>query len=80
MNTSSTVDEYIASAPQEVQDQLKEIRSIIKAAAPEAKEGISYGTPYYSYEGRLAYFANAKEHIGLYVPPPIWPSRPCVRG
>ena len=36
-----------------------------------AQERISYGIPYYGYKGRLAYFRYTKEHIGLYVPPPV---------
>lgn len=27
--------------------------------------------PYYGYKGRLAYFGLAKNHIGLYIPPPV---------
>jgi len=34
-------------------------------------ERISYGMPYYSYNGRLAYFSLWKEHIGLYIPTPV---------
>ena len=26
---------------------------------------------YYGYKGRLVYFAFAKKHIGLYIPPPV---------
>jgi len=47
------------------------MRKTIKAAAPKAEERISYGIPYYEHNGRLAYFAVAKEHIGLYIPPPV---------
>jgi uncharacterized protein YdhG (YjbR/CyaY superfamily) len=65
------VDAYIASAPKEVQGKLKELRTAIKQVAPTAKERISYGMPYYEYKGRLAYFAFAKSHIGLYIPPPV---------
>jgi uncharacterized protein YdhG (YjbR/CyaY superfamily) len=65
------VDAYIAAAPKEVQGKLKELRAVIKAAAPTAVERISYGMPYYGYKGRLAYFAFAKAHIGLYVPTPV---------
>lgn len=65
------VDEYIADAPKEVQGKLKELREAIRVAAPESVEKISYGMPYYSYKGRLAYFAYAKHHIGLYAMPPI---------
>ena len=65
------VDSYIASAPKEVKDKLKEIRTAIKKTAPTAVERISYGMPYYDYNGRLTYFAFAKAHIGLYIPTPV---------
>ena len=68
---SNGVDAYIAKAPKEVRGKLKELRKIIKSVAPNAEEKISYGMPYYGYKGRLAYFAYAKHHIGLYAMPPI---------
>ena len=71
MNKAKNVDEYIADAPKETQSKLKELRATIKEVAPTAEEKISYGMPYYSYKGRLAYFAYAKHHIGLYAMPPI---------
>lgn len=71
MKKAKDVDEYIESAPLEVKGRLQEIRSIIKEVTPDALEKISYGMPYYGYKGRLAYFAYAKEHIGLYLTPPI---------
>ena len=71
MKKAKDVDEYIASAPKEVRGRLKELRAVIKSAAPKAEERISYGMPYYGYKGRLAYFAYAKNHIGLYIPTPI---------
>lgn len=66
-----TVDEYIASAPEEVRPKLKQIRKIIISVAPKAEEKLSYGMPYYGYKGRLAYFAFARTHVGLYVMPPV---------
>ena len=69
--TSQDVDAYIAAAPKETQRQLKELRAIIKKAAPDAEERLSYGMPYYAWNGRLAYFSIWKEHIGLYVPTPV---------
>ena len=60
-----TVDAYIAAAPREMQGKLKELRTIIREAAPTAVERISYGMPYYGYKGRLAYFRLSKAHIGL---------------
>jgi uncharacterized protein YdhG (YjbR/CyaY superfamily) len=65
------VDAYIAAAPTETRDKLVQLRKIIKAAAPEAGEGISYKVPYYRYHGALVYFAAFKNHIGFFVPPPI---------
>ena len=71
MLKSQNVDAYIAKAPQEVQSKLKELRAVIKRTAPAAVERISYGMPYYGFKGRLAYFAFAKAHIGLYLPTPV---------
>jgi len=69
--TPKDVDEYIASAPKEVQAKLKELRAAIREAAPTAVERISYGMPYYDYKGRLVYFGLAKAHIGVYIPTPV---------
>lgn len=66
-----SVDEYIQSTPKEIRGKLSELRRLIKSAAPKAQERISYGMPYYEYKGRLAYFRLAKNHIGLYVMPPV---------
>lgn len=71
MTKPKDVDEYIASAPKEIQEKLRELRAVIKATASDAQERLSYGMPYYHYHGRLAYFAYAKEHVGLYIPPPV---------
>jgi len=64
------VDAYIKTAPKEVRVQLVQLRKIVKAAAPDAEEGISYGMPYYKYCGALVGFAAFKNHIGFF-PGPI---------
>lgn len=61
-----TINEYTASFPNDVRKRLKEIKSIVKAAAPDAKEVISYNMPAYKLNGMLLYFAAHKEHIGFY--------------
>lgn len=66
-----TVDEYIKNSPKEFQRKLIELRTVIKKAAPHAEEKISYGMPYYGFNGRLVYFRLSKNHIGLYIPPPV---------
>ena len=62
----TTVGEYIAEAPAWSKNTLKELRRTIKAAAPSAKESISYRMPYYSQHGRLAYFAAFKNHCSFF--------------
>jgi uncharacterized protein YdhG (YjbR/CyaY superfamily) len=62
-----SMDEYIATFPDETQKILKEVRATIKAAAPEAGETISYGIPTFTLNGKyLIYFAGWKNHISLY--------------
>lgn len=65
----TTVDKYISRYPADVQERLQAIRAAIKAAAPEAEEGIGYGMPAYRLHGPLVYFAAAKNHIGFYPTP-----------
>ena len=61
-----SVDEYIASFPEDVQAVLEELRATIKAAAPDAEERISYQMPTFTLNGHLVYFAAWKNHIGFY--------------
>ena len=65
---SKNIDDYVAAFPQNVQHKLRELRSAIKEAAPEAEESISYGTPTFKLNGNLVHFAAYKKHIGFYVP------------
>jgi uncharacterized protein YdhG (YjbR/CyaY superfamily) len=62
----STVDTYIQSAPEEVQPVLRRVRALVRAAAPEATETISYGMPAYKGRRVLVYFAAQKKHLGFY--------------
>lgn len=64
----TTIDEYIAGHPPEVQKILKKIRATVKQAAPEAEEVISYRMPAFKQNGILVYFAAFKKHIGLFPP------------
>lgn len=62
----STIDEYIATFPKDVQKILKRLRATIKTAAPEAEETISYQIPTFTLKGNLVHFAAYKNHIGFY--------------
>lgn len=66
---SANVDEYIALFPERTQKLLKQMRSIIKKAAPKTEEVISYKMPGYKYLGMLVYFAGYEKHIGFYAAP-----------
>ena len=61
----------ITRAPKEARAKLLEVRRIIRATAPEAVEGISYRIPYYNYHGALVWFAAFKNHIGIFLRPPV---------
>jgi len=63
----TSIDEYIASFPEDVQKILEDIRATIKAAAPDAKEKISYQIAAFELNGRnLIHFAGWKKHVSLY--------------
>ncbi|MEZ4657833.1 MAG: DUF1801 domain-containing protein [Caldilineaceae bacterium] len=64
----TTIDEYIAGFPSEIQQILEQIRHTIRQAAPDAKEVISYRMPAFAQHGVLVFFAAFKAHIGLYPP------------
>ncbi len=63
------IDEYIANFPTDVQTILQGIRSVIRAAAPEAEETVSYQMPTFKLQGNLVHFAAYKNHIGFYPTP-----------
>lgn len=64
----TSIDEYIAGFPADVQAILQKIRQTVRAAAPDAEEAISYRIPAFKLNGVLVYFAAFKHHIGFYPP------------
>lgn len=66
MHNVKSVDEYMKMLPADVRTALEKLRAQIKAAAPKAKEGISYGMPAYKYKGALVYFAAFKNHCSFF--------------
>jgi uncharacterized protein YdhG (YjbR/CyaY superfamily) len=75
MAAPKSVDQFIRAAPPEEQPILRKVRSAIRAAAPDAEESISYGLPFYSYEGevgierRLCYFRVQQSSLRVYLRP-----------
>ena len=67
--TYESIDEYILQFPPEIQEILKMLRKVIKEAAPDAEEKISYQMPTFVLHGNLVHFAAFKNHIGFYPAP-----------
>lgn len=65
----TTIDEYIASFPADVQQRLRDMRETTKRHAPNATEAISYGVPTFKLDGNLVHFAAFARHIGFYPGP-----------
>ncbi len=69
-NKATTIDDYIAGFPEDVQRRLEQVRQTIRQAAPQAEETIKYAMPTYMLNGRnLVFFAAFKNHIGFYATP-----------
>ena len=67
MSAYSTVDEYIAWAPEKTRELLKALRRTIRQEASEAGEKISYGIPTFTIKGKhLVYFAGYENHVSIY--------------
>lgn len=67
MATPTSVEEYLAALPQASRTALENLRSTIRAAAPEATETISYQMPAFKDHGRfLVSYAAYKGHCSLF--------------
>lgn len=63
-----SIDEYISAFSPDVQAILQQVRQVVRSAAPDAQEAISYQIPSFKLNGVLVYFAAFKKHIGFYPP------------
>ena len=62
-----SIDEYIATQPEEVQAVLQQVRGAIRKGAPAAEEVISYQIPAFALpDGPVLWFAGWKKHYSLY--------------
>jgi uncharacterized protein YdhG (YjbR/CyaY superfamily) len=66
---ANDIDEYIAGFAPNVREVLKQIRGIIRQAAPDAEETIKYRMPTFVLHGNLVHFAGFQNHIGFYPTP-----------
>ena len=61
----TTVTEYIRAAPKEAQKALREMRAILRQAAPRATEGLKWGSPAFEEKRILFAFAAFKSHLSF---------------
>jgi uncharacterized protein YdhG (YjbR/CyaY superfamily) len=61
-----SVNDYIATFPENVQYILESVRKAIREVVPEAEETISYQMPAIKLNGLLVWYAAYKNHIGFY--------------
>ena len=66
ISVPATVDDYVAQFPPDVQQIMQKLRAVIKSAAPNVEEKISYGIVGYFLNGSLLSFGAYKKHIGFY--------------
>ena len=65
-----TVDEYLATFPDDVREVLEHVRAAIHAGVPDGAEKMRYGIAAVMLGGRYAiHFAGWKQHVGLYPVP-----------
>lgn len=64
----ATIEDYLATFPDDVRAQLTEVAEAIRRALPGAEERIRYGMPAFMFPGRSygLHFAGWKKHVGLY--------------
>lgn len=62
---AKTVDEYIAGLLAEHGAILKELRAIIKKAAPKAEEAVKWAQPVYSSSGPMIFIKAHAKHVNF---------------
>lgn len=60
-----TIDEYQSTFPEEIQERMQIIRTIVHRIVPNVEEAISYQIPRFKYKGYLLYYSAYAKHISL---------------
>jgi uncharacterized protein YdhG (YjbR/CyaY superfamily) len=67
MAKHASVDDYMASLPDDRRSVMEQLRTTIRAAAPDATEAISYNMPAFRLGGRfLVSYEAFKRHYSLF--------------
>jgi uncharacterized protein YdhG (YjbR/CyaY superfamily) len=67
----TTVAEYVAAVPAKGRKHAREMRAILRKAAPKAKETLKWGQPAYEAERILFAFAAFKSHLNFNPTPSV---------
>jgi uncharacterized protein YdhG (YjbR/CyaY superfamily) len=64
-----TVDEYLSEQSAPIRQDLEQLRQVVRAEAPLAREGMRYGAPVYTLEDGpvLCGFTSQKHNLAFYV-------------
>ena len=66
-DAANEIDDYLAKLPDQARAALEKLRKTIRAAAPKATEGFSYGIPAFKLHGRpLVSYAALKNHCSFF--------------
>jgi uncharacterized protein YdhG (YjbR/CyaY superfamily) len=63
---ANPIDAYLAGVPGEQRAALEKLRRTIRAAAPHAEEGTSYGLPAFLENGPLVAFSASAKHCSFF--------------
>ena len=63
----STIDDYLATLPDDQRAALQKLRKTIQSAAPRAEECISYSVPAFRLNGPLVGFGAKANHCAFYL-------------
>ncbi len=69
MKKLQDIDRYIADFPKPIQLRLQQMRWLVRRAAREAQEIISYSMSAYRLHGVLVFLGAHKNHMGFYPTP-----------
>ncbi len=62
---AATIAEYIRAAPREGQPHLRQLYAILKSVAPQARETIKWGIPFFVEPRFLFAFSAHKAHLNF---------------
>ncbi len=71
MKSQPTVEQYIASVPAAARPKFDELRQLVKAEVPQAREVVSYGIIGYKLDDKRArvFVSGWKDHVAIYPVP-----------